>query len=136
LGEFKKAHLINNGRDLVGIGAEPEVKATFAGGDVIFVPAWEEHFSHYTVEMLSPSGRLFWSQGEISWQGITDDPVIPGYKKLSQNTTLIPTGMDRYQWHVAEQLSRAIAKKSALICTGKEALKSLIALSEIVEMEN
>lgn len=136
LGDFQGAHMIDPGRDVAGNDAEPEVRAKFANGDVVFVPAWEEHFSHYTVEVLSATGRLYWGQGALSWQRAGADPVFQGYNKIPSEATDIPTGMDRYQWHVADQLVNAMAGKKTPLCSGEQALKTLSAMYEILEMRN
>lgn len=134
LGKFKDAHVADRGRDFGEFDAEPEVKAVFANGEVTFIPAWEEHFSHYTVELLSATGRLYWGQGNLSWQEATDDPILKPYKVLPHEAKQIPTEIDRYQWHVADQLSRAIAGEEASICTAQQALDTLSTMSKILEM--
>ena len=136
LGDYESAQIINNGRDLEGVGAEPEVKVTFANGEVTFMPACEEHYSHYTVELISPSGRLYWAGNGLFWQKAERDPLIKGYKILSSMPTEIAVGMDCYQRNVVEQLSLALAGKSASICSGKEALNTILSMHDILEIRN
>ena len=134
LGEYKSARLINGGRELEGVGAEPQVQVTFSNGVVDFIPAWEECFSHYTVELISASGRLYWGQGNLTWQQVDVDPLINSYKKLSPETESIPTGMEKYQWHVTEQLLLAIKGEISELCTGESALNTLKNIQNIVNL--
>jgi len=136
LGDFQDARLVSNGRDVGDGDAEPEVKAVFEKGEVSFIPAWEEHFSHYTVELLSPNGRLYMAQRSITWQPVIDDPITASYKYLSDDVETIPTGLEQYQWHVLEQLALNLNGHESFICTGEQALKSLRAMHRILEMRN
>lgn len=103
----------------------------------MFLAAWEEAFSHYTIELLSPSGRLRYEQGGklIQWQGIRADRDLPTYTMLSSTVEIIPGGMRRYQWHVAEQLARVLEGQEASLCTGTDALNTLIGMQKVLEQE-
>jgi len=136
LGEFKEAILINRGRDFGDFDAEPEIKAVFSKGEITFIPVCEEHFSFYTVELISSSGRLYWGQENLSWQEAVGDPILKSYKILSHSAKQIPSGLEHYQWHVADQLSRAMSGEKTSICTGKQAFETLSTMSEILEMRN
>jgi len=136
LGKFKQAHIIDRGRDYGNLDAEPEVKVIFAQGEVVFIPAWEENFSHYTVELISSSGRLYWGQSGMSWQKRADDPIIKSKKTLPDIAQKIPTGMERYQWHVVDQLSQALTGEKTSICTGQQAFDTLSNMTGILEMRN
>lgn len=136
LGEFKNAQIIDVGRDFDGVGSEPEVKVKFAKGEFIFVPAWEEHFSHYTVELLSSSGRLYWGEEGLHLQKPMGHSTLKSYKTLSPIQKFITTEMDRYQWHVTDQLSRALSGKDSFICSGEMALNTFSAMTKIIEMKS
>ena len=125
LGPMQDAAVIAAGRSWAGIDPEPDVRVRFAGGEVVFLAAWEEAFSHYTVELLSTSGRLRYDRGgeQVDWQ-----PADAGALGAPQR---IASGMDRYQWHVAAQLARALDHQPAEICTGGSALATLQAMSLI-----
>jgi predicted dehydrogenase len=134
LGDFKEARVINDGRELEGVGAEPQVQVTFSNNVVDFIPAKEENFSHYTVELISASGRLYWGQGHLTWQKANIDPIIKSYKKLSSAVESIPTGMEKYQWHVTVQLLLALTGKSSRLCTGEQALSTLENMQNIINL--
>ncbi|MCX5764671.1 MAG: hypothetical protein NTU67_08620 [Gemmatimonadetes bacterium] len=46
---------------------------------------------------------------------------------------VIPSGMARYQWHVMEQLDRALNGLDAAICSGADALAAQEAMSSLLE---
>ena len=135
LGEYLNSKVISDGRLWNGEDPEPDIFAEFELGSVTFIAAWEESFSHYTIELLSHSGRLRYEKGGelITWQGIHSDPSFQGYTILKDLPEIIPNSMDRYQWNVAEQLSRALNGKSASICTGRAGLKTLECINQIVK---
>lgn len=137
LGSVRSARMLSHGRLWAEIDPEPDVQVEFDRGTVMFLAAWEEAFSHYTIELLSPSGRLRYEQGGklIQWQGIRADRDLPTYTMLSSTVEIIPGGMRRYQWHVAEQLARVLEGQEASLCTGTDALNTLIGMQKVLEQE-
>ena len=134
LGKYQDAKIIDKGRELEGIGSEPHVEVSFSYGTVTFIPAQEEHFSHYTVELISPTGRLYWGQGNLTWQEVRPDPLLNSYRKLNPSGEHIDTGMERYQWHVIDQLSSALSGENNSICTGRRALATLESMHSILSL--
>lgn len=134
LGAFVKAKMLDTGRLWDNQDPEPDVQVEFERGKVVFQAAWEESFSHYTIELLSPSGRLRYEQGGeyIAWQSTHPDPKLSGYKILQTVPEMIANGMNRYQWHVADQLADALADKPHNLCTGRQALATLEAMQQII----
>jgi predicted dehydrogenase len=134
LGAFVRATVMEPGRLWDNNDPEPDVEVEFERGKVSFLAAWEESFSHYTIELLSPSGRLRYDQGgeHITWQATHCDPNFSGYRALSTEPELIANGMNRYQWHVADQLADALAEKPQNLCTGRQALATLEAMHQII----
>jgi predicted dehydrogenase len=126
LGAMQSATLINKGRTWNQNDSEPDVSIKFEKGEVVFLAAWEEKFSHYTVELLSPNGRLMCASGgeTIEWQPAQTDG-IGMHSSLSGSPEVIASGMSRYQWHVAEQLAESLRMSSAKICSGKQGLDTL-----------
>ena len=82
-----EASIINHGRPLNKFDHEPDFKIEYNMGTAIFCSIWEESFSHYSIELLSHSGRLFYDQGGryIEWQSISEDPDFQEYKILDKN---------------------------------------------------
>ncbi len=135
LGEYQSAKLISKGRLWNRQDTEPDIFVEFELGSITFLAAWEESFSHYTIELLSHSGRLRYEKGGelITWQATHPDPSFQGYRSLKDPPEIIQNSMDRYQLQVTEQLSRALNGKTSSICTGHEGLKTLECMNQIIK---
>lgn len=133
LGEFVSSKLLTPGRRWGEHDQEPDVQVIFERGSVIFFAAWEEAFSHYTVELLSPSGRLrYENEGErITWEKTASDPSFQGYTVLS-DIEMIESGMKQYQWHVVCELLKALEDQGAHLCSGKDALYTLKTMQQVM----
>lgn len=136
LGTYHRSTIISEGRIWQGIDSEPDVFVEFENGSITFLSAWEESFSHYTIELLSPSGRLRYENGGeyIEWQNINLDSRFPDYSVLRYPPEIIPNSMYKYQWHVADQLAKALSGQAASICIGGEALTTLEYMNQIVNI--
>lgn len=134
LGPFVNAKVLDFGRLWDNQDPEPDVQVEFERGKVVFQAAWEEAFSHYTIELLSPSGRLRYEQGGefITWQSTHSDPNISGYEILRGTPEVIDNGMNRCLWHVADQIAEALADRPYNLCAGKQALATLEAMYQII----
>jgi predicted dehydrogenase len=136
LGPMQRFHLIDAGRQLADGDAEPDVQVAFRDGTVTFLAAREEQFSHYTIELVAANGRLRYEQGgrSVLWQPAGPDPRLPAYTVLAPEPEQLATGLDRYQWQVAENLARALrGDAGAALCSGAEALATLEAIDSIIQ---
>ncbi len=135
LGAVLRTAVIQTGRALPDGDAEPDLDITFERGRAVFLAAREEDFSHYTVELIAANGRLRYESGggRIEWQPVAEDGRLDGYKRLAELPEEIPSGMDRYQWHVADQLAAALQGRVSQICTDTEALSSLLHISTLTQ---
>jgi predicted dehydrogenase len=133
LGEVLGHRLVASGRMSGETDPEPDVMVRFARGEVCFLAAREEHFSHCTVELLAPNGRLRYEQSGqlILWQQAIRDPVYRDYTVLDPVGQTIQTDFARTQWHVADELAAALDGKPARLCSGDEALRTLESLTAI-----
>ena len=133
LGDVRDFRVIEPGRLWQEIDPEPDLVISFANGKSYFIAAREEDFSHYTVELIAHNGRLRCEQGDarISWQATAADIACEGYTVLDAEEEIIPTGFDRIQWHVADQLAESLHGRDAHICTGLEALQTLETLAAV-----
>lgn len=123
LGSICAARVINPGREVSENDIEPDFILECEFGKAIFCAAWEESFSHYTVEMVSSNGRLRYERGgEIHWQGVEVDEQMLGYRRLTRAASGIPNDMNRYQLNVMEELACALDGESHALCSGEEAL--------------
>jgi predicted dehydrogenase len=135
LGKFVKGKILDVGRLSHGNDHEPDVLVEFERGKVVFQAAWEEAYSHYTIELISPSGRLRYEQGGeyISWQAVESDSNFPSYSILKTIPEVIPNGLKRYQWHVFDKLAASLAGEDTSLCTGRQALTTLEAINQIIK---
>lgn len=134
LGPYVEARVLNTGRLSNNEDAEPDVLVTFALGKVILMAAWEESFSHHTIELLSPSGRLRYEQSGklIVWEAAVSCAINAEIKSLQSSPEIIFNGMARYQWNVAEELSKALLNEPTTLSTGKQSLKTIEAIHQIM----
>ena len=134
LGSVRDSSVIEPGRILHNGDAEPDLDITFERGRAVFLAAREENFSYYTVELVAANGRLRYERGgaRIEWEPIAKDSRLKGYTRLSELPEVIPSGMSRYQWHVADQLSAVLQGRSAQLCTGTEALTTLNSITSLI----
>ncbi len=133
LGDMLDSRIIDSGRLWQETDPEPDLVISFTNGKVYFIAAKEEDFSHYTVELIAPNGRLRYEQGgdRLTWQATTADIACEGYTVLDAEEEVIPTDFGRIQWHVADQLAESLHGHDAHICTGAEALQTLQTLEVI-----
>jgi predicted dehydrogenase len=118
-GPARTWHIIAPGDSLGEQDAEPDFRLVFDKGTVIFCAAKEENFSHYTVEIVAPNGRLRYEQGGvIVWQGVSAHPTLSNYRQLQSHGEEIRNDLKRYQYHVATQISQALQKKAHTLCDG------------------
>lgn len=134
LGPFQQHFIINKGRLWQDQDPEPDVYVEFEQGHVVFLAAWEESYSHYTIELVCPTGRLRYDRGGklIQWFNTINDPEFQGYTILNPEPDIIRNGMSKYQYNVAVQLVLALEGKEASLCTGTEALETLKVMHDIL----
>jgi predicted dehydrogenase len=133
LGEVQKVRVDSIGRYWEGVDPEPDFHVRFSRGEVSFLAAKEENFSHYTVELVAMNGRLRYEQAGalIIWQQAVSDPVCAGYTILESSGIVIKTDYQRSLWHVADQLEANLMGKPTHICSGEEALRTIMVLNDI-----
>ena len=135
LGNMKQFNLIcDNKTRVLDSDYEPDVEVEFDKGKIIFLSAWEEDFSHYTIELLSSKGRIRYENGgtTIQYQGVINDPVCKGYKVLNPKSKEVMSKMQHSQLNVVNQLSEYISGKVSYLCSGREALNTLTSIQLII----
>jgi predicted dehydrogenase len=121
-GPIRAMQLIAPGRVCGEHDAEPDVRFDFDQGSAILCAAREEDYSHYTVEVVAANGRLRYEQGGmIMWQAAAPHPTLPGYRQLQTTPELIVDDTNRYQYHIATQLSTALRGGAHVLCDGTSA---------------
>lgn len=137
-GEPTRILMIKNGRSWEDKDPEPTFYLGFKNGSITFIPAWEEKFSYYGIEIISESGRLRYEEGgaSIKWQGITVDREFEGYRRLDSQVHNITSSLSNAQLNVADQLARALNGESFELCTGVEGLETLKIIEQIISKRN
>ncbi len=138
LGRVVSVKMISENRIWDHSDPEPDFKVEFEKGSAILCASWEEHFSHYSIELLSSSGRLAYYRGgnSITWQEKTSVDVNESGQFLSDFTVDIPNDLNRYQFVFADNLALALSGKNHHLCTGEEALCTLINIFKIINKES
>ncbi len=133
LGPIRSFEVVSKGRALSTGDPEPDVVLSFENASVHLMAAWEEAFSHYGIELLSPSGRLRYDTGgeAVTWQGAVENDSFPGYRMLDPIGERLPVGLSRIQWHVVDQMHADLEGRPAAICTGRQALDVIEQLAAI-----
>ena len=136
LGSIEKIHCLNKGHSFESQDVDPDFYLSFKKGDVIFLSAKEEFFSHYGIELVFENGRLRYDQGgkHIYWTPVEQDENLPAYKFLSsKNKNYSSDSMRKYQLHVVNELWNMLNQKEYELCSGTMAIATLESINEIVE---
>lgn len=130
LGPVQGFKIINSGRAWQDEDCEPDVQVKFASGEVTFLAAKEEDFSHHEIQLIAANGCLRYEQGggKILWQAAVADPDFAGYTVLSLNGESIATEGHKLQWHVADNVSASLRGNPSSLCSGEDALQTLESL--------
>ncbi len=130
LGPIESFKVINSGRAWGESDFEPDVQVKFAGGEVAFLAAKEEHFSHHEIHLMAPNGCLRYERGgtKIFWQAADRDPDFPEYTVLASPGERIATVSHKLQWHVGDNVSACLRGELSSLCTGEDALQTLKSL--------
>jgi predicted dehydrogenase len=136
LGKYVQATVINDGRLWQEHDTEPDVQVQFEHGTVLFFAAWEEIFSHYTIELLGSWGLLRYERGGeyITWLDTQDNKETKGYTFLKTTPEIILNRMNYYQLSVFEQIAEEMLGRKTSLCTGEEALGTLEAINSIIKL--
>lgn len=135
LGRVLEFKVLDPGRLIAVNDSEPDVFVQFEKGSVVFQAAWEDAFSHYTIELLSPSGRLRVEQGGATalWQAVTTNDKFSGYHMLALTPEVLGADMQKYQINVVRQLELVFKDQANTLCTGRQAIATL---AEIVKISS
>lgn len=133
LGRVLEFKVLDPGRTIAADDSEPDVFVRFEKGSVVFQAAWEEAFSHYTIELLSPSGRLRVEQGGATalWQAVKTNDKFSGYRMLEPTPEVLDADMQQYQLNVVQQLELVFKNQTQTLCTGRQAIATLAEMLKI-----
>tara|TARA_B100000795_G_scaffold178503_1_gene134966 strand:+ start:429 stop:1409 length:981 start_codon:yes stop_codon:yes gene_type:complete len=125
-------NIIEKGREFKNFGFEPYAILKYEGCEVSFIPVWEEFYSHYTIEIISSNGRLYWGGKTLEWTQIQRSKSQHGHSYLSDKSENMVIGADKYQMYVADELYSAMGGKVSSICTDEKALETLNTIDRIL----
>ncbi|MCC6274392.1 MAG: Gfo/Idh/MocA family oxidoreductase [Leptospiraceae bacterium] len=133
LGEVKDFSVIQNGRMWNQTDPEPDVFFQFEKGDIVFLAANEENFSHYTIEIVSSKGRIRYDFGgrKIFWQPKMENPNKSGYTYLRDDVEQVKNDLNFAQLNVYEQIYLDMQNRKAEFCCGEEALDVVKILDKV-----
>jgi predicted dehydrogenase len=136
-GSVLEVRLIKKGRKWNNQDPEPDFYLRFSGIDAYFLAFREESFSVAEMEIFGSSGSIQYKNGgeKISIQTVIPDPNFSNYCILSPEVEVVSNGMQRYQWHVLENLYQYLMGKQSLYSSGQDALESLQVISKICKSE-
>lgn len=135
LGEFVGGSLLSQGRCYGNEDPEPDMMIEFQRGKVVMLATREEDYFHYSLELISPSGRLRYERGGeiITWEAAIPDEQFPASRKLADIPEVIRNGRDRYQWHVFDQIAQFLGGGAAAVCDGKQGLQTLECINSLLQ---
>ena len=118
----------NNGFDL-----EPDVCLRFGQTPVYFLSAREECFSIGRMEIMGTTGHILYDDfgNTIRIRKVQTDTLFSGYRVLNRDYEQITSDMERYQWHVLDQLLRHLTTGESLLADGRSATETLSVIEGI-----
>ena len=110
-----------------------DIIAHYGSSDIIFLSTEEKNYSNYSIELISPSGRLLYGCGgyRISWQKQINHPDIANYRTLEDTGTTIYSEFNRAQANVVDQLAQGLKGAATNLCTGEAAVQTNNVLERI-----
>ena len=134
-GKCLDVKIIDKGRQFETFGFEPHVNLKFQNCELTLIPAWEEFYSHNTIEIVSSSGRLYWGQKNLKWTKVNSSEKLKPHSYLSDKSEEISTGSEKYQMYTANELYLAMSGQSSSISSGDEALETLNTIDWILSSD-
>ena len=132
MGETQRIKIISKGRLWDGWDPEPDVKIIFEKGEAYFLAVKEENFSYSQIEFIGPKGKVNYGKGNrINWWVTESDPLFPGYTILQKKADKIPIDLNRYQYHVLQNLSEFLRGRNELLCDGNSGFETMQILNDI-----
>ena len=125
--------IIDEGRKWDNIDPEPTLEIIYENGHAYFIPAREENYSLFEMEIIGPKGKIKYYNGgsHYDWWKVSDDSVLKDYRKLKTKPSNTTTDVNKYQYHVYNNIAEYFEGNSNLYCDGKSALKTAQILDQI-----
>ena len=136
LGPIKESQCIDKGNLIDDQDIEPDFSLTFEKGNITFLSAKEENYSHYAIELNFENGRLRYELGgrQVSWNPVHQDTNFPKQKFLSSdNVSYNSDSMTKYQLHVVNELWNLLNQENYELCSGVMAISTLESIDTIIK---
>lgn len=134
LGDVKQISLINKGRVYLNNDPEPDFMIRFDGTDILFQSVRSECFSLGEFTLIGTKGLISYSNGRIRYRLAAPDPVYQGYITLKDESNMIKTDFDKYQYHVVDALYKHLSQNDDLRSDGISAIETLKVVQQIISL--
>ncbi|MBN1547484.1 MAG: Gfo/Idh/MocA family oxidoreductase [Syntrophaceae bacterium] len=127
LGDVSAVEIMEKGRQWDGKDPEPDICLHFGKAVVYVLAGRAEYYSTGEIDLFGSKGRIRYTESgkRIAIYKTVSDPVFKDYTILGQEVEVIPTGLERYQWHVLDGLYNHLAHHTALASDGYTASKTM-----------
>jgi predicted dehydrogenase len=111
---------------------EPDFMLGFGSVKIIFLASKAEHFSMGEVTLIGTKGSLYYGNGKIQYKNIISDSVYSGYKTLENESNIIETDFDKYQYYAVDALYKYLLNKIDIKSNIKSAIETLKIVENII----
>lgn len=132
-GSACSVEFVRAGRNWDADDPEPDCCLRFGNTSIYLLAAREEHYSHYTMELIGTKGMVNYLDGGASIKAwlAPADTAAPRKAEIS-----FPSSMHLYQQHVTEALVNHLDSGLPLASDGSSALETLRLVQTIVNHKN
>lgn len=134
-GEGELRCVTRGGRKFPQNDVEPDFILLYAGFPVSFQALKEEAYSVAELHLFGELGRVSYLDGgaRIELLRTADDPSFPGYRILDPVADIIPTDLSRYQFYVADALSKHLKGEAPGLASSLESATITLKITEQVK---
>jgi predicted dehydrogenase len=111
-----------------------DFKIDYICGEVYFHSLDYHNFFHNSFELIAKNGRLLYERGGefVKWYPVSNDGIYNGYEVLSKVPVNLDSDFATMQLEFVNNLWKKINGFEASICTGEDALNTMILLNKIL----
>jgi len=125
-GAIEEVEVLGKPKSFGSHDLEVDLRISFANSEFVLLHSWDEYFAHYSVEIMSPTGRILI---EHSGQEISFQPAIAGHTvhslRMLGEKLMMSGNFDRYQANVLVEIKRYLTNGTSTLVTGRENLNFL-----------
>lgn len=111
-----------------------DFKICYNNVEVFFISLQNKTVFHNSFELIAKNGRLLYERGGefVRWFPISNDGIYPGYNMYSDIAFNLESDFPTMQLQFVNNLWEKINGREALICSGGEAIQTMILLNKIL----